>query len=236
MVKRKSWVVLFDLLMAVLLLASCGKPQTATVSPQETVPVVQAAVDRYVLSHVTPPVKKRTGEVGYYEQYPIDFRLLKQTLQLSEVPANAYENGGPFYYVLLYEGGEWHVKLIEMSVWQTVTDIQAKAADYHAKTGKLPAGEAVVSGVYKLDAASLGLGSDQVRSVYSPQQLPLLISEDGTVVIDYAFEIMRILQSLGDDFEPPLDLRDVLLANSYMVPVHSLPYAWENGEPVIHLP
>jgi len=236
MVKRKSWVVLLGLLMAALLLTSCGKPHSATVPPQETVPLVQAAVDRYVLSNVTPPVKKRTGEVGYYEQYPIDFMLLKQTMQLSDVPPNAYENGGPFYYVLLYEGGQWHVKLIEMSIWQTVTDIQAKANDYYTRTGVLPAGDPVANGVYKLDAAALGLSSDQVRSVYSPQQLPLVISEDGTVAIDYAFEIMRVIQSLGDNFEPTDDLRDVLIANSYMAPVHSLPYVWENDEPVIQLP
>jgi len=236
MVKFRTWAAPLCLLMTVMLLAGCGKPMSASVSPQETVPIVQAAVDRYVLSHVTPPVKKRAGEAGYYEQYPIDFRLLRQTLQLSEVPANAYENGGPYYYVLLYEGGGWHVKLIEMSVWQTVTDIQAKATDYYARTGVLPAGEPVASGVYKLDAAALGLESDRVRSVYSPQQLPLVISEDGTVGIDYAFEIMRMIQSLGDGFEPPKDLRDVLTANSYLVPVHSFPYIWENGEPVLRLP
>jgi hypothetical protein len=236
MVNAKPWFVIFSLLIVSLLLTSCGKPQRATVSPQETVPVVQQAVDRYVLNYVTPPVKKRNGEAGLYEQYPIDFKLLRQTLQLSDVPANAYENGGPFYYVLLFQGGEWHVKLIEMSVWQTVTDIQSKAAAYYSQTGSLPVREPVASGVYKLDAAALGLDTDQVRSVYSPQQLPLLISEDGTVVIDYAFEIMRIMQSLGDGYEPPADLRDVLTMNSFMVPIHSLPYVWENETPVIKLP
>lgn len=219
-------------IVLISLLAGCGKGVRNFPSPHETVPLVQQAVDRYVISYHNPPVKQRTGGAGEYERFPIDFTLLTQTLQLPNIPANAYENGGPYYYVLLPASGGWQVKLIDMSLWQTVTDIQAKATRYFERTGKLPAVSVYSDGVYHLDGKALGAES-QVRSVYSPQMLPLLITDEGTVVIDYAFEIMGKIQSLGDQFQPVPDLRQLLIQHSFMLPIHSLPYRWQNEEPVI---
>lgn len=232
---KKKWMIIL-LIILPLGLAGCGSSPRNQVPPQETVPAVQAAVDRYILTHKSPPIKPRTGVSGEYERYAVDFHALRQTLQLSEVPANAYESGGPYYYVLLQEPDGWQVKLIDMLVWQTVTDIQAKADTYRTQTGRVPAAAEHADGLYILDAEALGLDTHLVRSVYSPQMLPLVITEDGTVVIDYAFEIMKRIQLLGDEFQPAenlCDLRDLLISESFMVPVHSLPYIWLDGEPVI---
>jgi len=237
MVRRHQQYVAVTGFIIILLLAGCGSRSGDAAPPQETVPIVQQAVDRYVLTHHTPPVKQRTGEAGEYERYPIDFRQLVQTLQLAQVPSNAYENGGAYYYVLQPSSEGWQVKLIDMVLWQNVTDIQAKASTYIAQTGRLPAADSLREGIYKIDAKALGLDSDQVRSVYSPQMLPLLITDSGTVVIDYAFEIMKRVQMLAETFQPTIkDLREILMDGSFMLPVHSLPYRWENDEPVITLP
>lgn len=230
---QKTQRLLFIGIMAMLLIAGCGNAGRNPVPPQESVKVVQEAVDRYVLTHQTPPVKPTDAGAGSYEQYPVNFRTLIKTLQLSEVPPNAYENGGPYYYVLLQDDDKWHVKLIDMIIWQTVSDIQAKTDQYIERNGRLPAGEEIASGIYRLDAKALGLNDDNVRSVYSPQMLPLIVTSDGQVVIDYAFEIMRMIQSLGDQFEPTDDLRDVLVTQSFMLPIHSLPYEWAEDQPVI---
>lgn len=219
--------------VVLMVLAGCGSVPREMASPNETVPLVQQAVDRYVLSYKSPPVKVRQNETDEYARYPVDFRLLMQTLQLSAIPNNAYDNGGPYYYVLLPTHEGWKVKLIEMVIWQAVSDIQDKADAYRKQTGRIPAGEKYADGLYRLDAKALGLTEDRVRSVYSPQMLPLLISEEGSVVIDYAFEIMRKVQSMAYDFPVLPDMRDLLIRDSHLLPVHSLPYKWANDEPVI---
>ena len=220
--------------IGVMLITGCGTVGRNIAPPQDTVPIVQEAVDRYVLTHQEPPVKKPSINAGRYERYPIHFRALINTMQLSEAPSNAYENGGPYYYVLIQDDAEkWHVKLIDMIVWQQVNDIQLQANQYLERNGRLPASEKVSEGIFRLDAKALGLEEGNVRSVYSPQMLPLLITSEGEIVIDYSFEIMRAIQSLGESFQPRSDLRDVLIEQSFMLPVHSLPYEWVDDQPLI---
>ncbi len=237
MLRIRPGFILIVILLAAIALTGCGGSHLRNIAPpEETVPAVQTAVNAYRHYNHQLPVKQRRDEASGYERYPVDFRELIHARQLVQVPSNAYENGGPFYYVLVPSGEDWLVRLIEMNLWQEVTDIQAKADAYRKRTGRLPADEPVQEGIYRLDGEALGLKSNRVPGVYSPQTLPLIITEEGRVYVDYAPEIMVRIQALGDAFEPAPDLREILIQESYVLPVHSLPYVWQDDQPVIHMP
>jgi len=50
--------------VVLMVLAGCGSVPREMASPNETVPLVQQAVDRYVLSYKSPPVKVRQNETN----------------------------------------------------------------------------------------------------------------------------------------------------------------------------
>jgi hypothetical protein len=81
-------------------------------------------------------------------------------------------------------------------------------------------------------AAQVGTPSITLNSVYSGQALPFMMDDEGTVYVDYSFDIMQAVEKSDVSPLESDDVRDFLLEHSYFVPVKSLPYAWQNNAPV----
>jgi hypothetical protein len=104
----------------------------------------------------------------------------------------------------------------------------------------LPAGEELYPGFLEVDmkmAAQAGSPSISLNSVYSGQELPFMMDAQGTVYVDYAFDIMQALEktdgsSDAKDTQDDGDLRNYLLAQSYFVPVKSVSYTLKDNTPV----
>lgn len=205
------------------------------VSPSESVFLVQHAVDEYHKATGVLPIKNSTMNTPIYEKYILNFRLLKQQNLLSTIPANAFENGGTNYYVLIDVEQKPAVKLLDLVAMQQVADLKREVEAYQAKhSQKLPLGDFVASGFYQLDFGKMGKSVEQVKSVYSDQYLSFLIHESGDIAIDYAPEIMKMLTKLQiKSPDPKTDLRTYLTADSYYVPAKSYPYYWADEQPQI---
>lgn len=226
-------------LCGIVLLSGCLYPNELMTAnqapPNEYITVVQSAVDAYRQKTGVLPIKNSEMDTPIYEKYVIDFKRLKDQHVLSTIPANAFENGGTNLYVLVHVETKPEVKLLDLRSYQQVGDLQKQVVEYRNKHGgELPFGEPVAEHFHWLDFAKLGVTPPEIRSPYSRQTLNVLIHDSGQLAIDYAPEIMRVMQQKNaQSVDPKQDLREILVAESYYVPALSYPYHWLNNEPVV---
>jgi hypothetical protein len=232
------------ILSLVLLLSGCAYPKELRkenqINPAEFITVVQQAVDLFHEKSGVLPIKNSDMTTPLYEKYVIDFAKLKKSNYLSTVPANAFESGGIFIYVLVDVETKPTVKLMDLSAYQSVEDVQKKINDYKAShDGKLPAGIAINEAFEYVDFNNLGMKAPEIKSVYNRQTLVtyLVNKQTGEVAIDYAMDIMKFIQdqALTSSLKPDQDLREILVNKSYFVPIRSFEYRWQNNQPLPHV-
>lgn len=228
-------------LCMVLLLSGCAYPKELRkenqINPAEFITVVQQAIDLYREKNGVLPIKNSEMTTPLYEKYVIDFAKLKRTNLLSTVPANAFESGGIFIYVLVDVETKPVVKLMDLSAYQSTQDVQKKIDDYKVKhEGNLPPGIAINEAFDYVDFDKLGMKSPDIKSVYNRKnEISFLLNKHtGEVAIDYAMDITQMIQSnsLAGSIKPEQDLREILVNKSYFVPIQSYAYLWQNNQPM----
>ncbi|WP_409346596.1 hypothetical protein [Paenibacillus sp. MBLB4367] len=199
----------------------------------EYLTVVQNAVDTYRKATGVLPIKTKPQETPLYEKYLIDFKKIKDRNMISTVPTNAFENGGTALYVIVDAETKPTVKLMDLTAYQKVVQLQADVDAYKAKKDVLPLGSQVAPSMYSLDFDKLGQKMEQFRSPYSNQFLTVILSESGQVAIDYGPEIMKLINKKSIKPDPSQDLRSLLVEEGFYVPVRSFPYYWSDNQPVV---
>ncbi|WNR47072.1 hypothetical protein [Paenibacillus roseipurpureus] len=230
-------------LILVILLSGCAYPQELRkenqINPAEFITVVQQAIDTFQEKTGVLPIKNSDMSTPLYEKYVIDFAKLQKSSLLSAVPANAFESGGIFIYVLVDAETKPKVKLMDLSAYQSVEDVQKKVNDYIAKHGgAMPQEVAINDSFAYVDFKLLGMKEPEIKSVYNRKNAVtyILNSHTGGVAIDYARDIQTFIQNnaLGNSIKPDQDLRQILIDKSYFVPIRSVPYTWMNNQPMPH--
>lgn len=229
--KKISLLSLF--MITVLLLSGCMYPESERVENQrpneEQLASVQAAVEQFQeATGGLLPIKTREQDVDQYIKYPIDFKKIVPAY-LSELPPNAFENGGLFQYVIMDVEENPTVKLVDLRAAEKIRELNIKLG----VNGYGPIAEQISENVYKLDYKIMGYKNDQtVPSPYSNVNLPLVATGDGSIYIDYSIELNRILQEDKPDVQPGEDIRYLLVEKYPVVPAYSLPYTVnEKNEP-----
>jgi hypothetical protein len=222
----------------VIMLSGCLYPKDRLhknqISTGEYLILVQNAVETYKQRTGVIPIKNSTEQTPIYEKYVVDFKKLLDYNVISQIPGDAYESGGMNYYVIVDPEGEMQVKLMDLITANKVADLQRKIDSYVAAGNKVPLGERMKPSFYSIDFKSLGMKSEQVRSVYSDMYLAILIHESGQVLVDYAPEVMNAIKMKNiTEPDPNKDLRSYLVEQSNYIPVESYPYYWKDNEPVV---
>ncbi|OAS14069.1 hypothetical protein [Paenibacillus oryzisoli] len=239
--KRTQGRSLLLVIILVILLTGCAYPQELRkenqINPAEFITVVGQAVDTYHEKTGVLPIKNSDMTTPLYEKYVIDFPKLKKTNLLSSVPANAFESGGVFIYVLVDAETKPIVKLMDLSAYQSVEDVQKKVNDYIAKhSGNIPQGVAINDAYAYVDLKLIGMKEPDIKSVYNRKNtITYLINrQTGEVSIDYAMDINMFIKNnaLESSFKPDQDLRRILVDKSYFVPIRSVSYVWKNNQPM----
>src|SRR5699024_8887246 len=160
---------------------------------EDQINMVQTAVEQYQEdTNGLIPIKTKEADVDIYEKYLIDFNMLKDNQLLSDTPATAYENGGTYHYTLIDVEDDPTVKLIDLLLAKTVSDVNRKLNIYRAKHTYPPFGDKIENGIYKLNYDKLGYEKEPtVPSPYTKNNLPLIIDESGEVFIDYRVDIQQ---------------------------------------------
>lgn len=221
------------LILIAILLSGCMYPESERVENQrpneEQLASVQTAVEQFQeTTGGLLPIKTRDQDVDQYIKYPIDFEKIVPAY-LSEIPPNAYENGGLFQYVIMDVEENPTVKLVDLRSAEKIRELNIKLG----ANGYGPIADQVAENVYKLDYKIMGYKEEQtVPSPYSNVNLPLVATGDGSIYIDYSIELNRILQEDKPDVKPGEDIRYLLVDKFPVLPAYSLPYTVnEKNEP-----
>ncbi|WP_254871216.1 hypothetical protein [Bacillus sp. Marseille-Q1617] len=222
------------LIITMTLLSGCLYPEEKLSQNQipydNQVKAVQEAVERYQTdNNGLLPIKTRDKDTPIYQKYPIDFRKIAPQY-LSEIPGNAFENGGIFQYVLTDVEENPTVKIFDLRMAEKIREIKIRIK----AQGYPPFKEQVAHNVYKLNYEKIGLdGEVYVDSPYSNKKLPLVINGSGEIFVDYSMDLYEKLQSTDQPIKEGKDIRSLLTEDSLFVPAYSLPYTLdEKKEPV----
>lgn len=232
--KKKNQTIVFVMMIAVLLLSGCLYPDENRnqnqVPYEDQLKAVQVAVDQFQSEQDgILPIKTKEDDPDLYEKYPIDFSKISPQY-MAEPPGNAFESGGVYQYVLVDVETDPTVKLIDLRIAEQIRSITIRLVAHKYPPFK----DTLADNVYSIKFKELGYKEEPyVTSPYSGKQLPLVMSGDGTLYIDYAADLYAILQETKEKPKSGEDIRSLLVKSSSFVPAYSVPYTVdEQGEPI----
>ena len=230
---RKRWNFVTLLAMTVVLLTGCMYPEEQKIANQipdvDQLTAVQRAVDEFRAETGVLPIKTRDMDTDIYIKYLIDFEKLVPKYMAS-TPANSYEKGGIFQYIIWDPEERAVVKLVDLRTPERMREINIRST-----TKDYPQfGTQVADFVYNVNFENLGYKEPiLIDSPYSNNKLPLVMSSEGRVYVDYSIDLYKFIQENDLDIEPGEDIRDYLVEAYPVVPAYSLPYTVdEKNEPV----
>lgn len=237
---RKAAAAVMAVLLAVSL-SGCLYPDEKKnenrVSYRESVKRIQSAIDDYQKEKGLLPILNADQETPKYEKFRIDLDKLQKEGFINEIPSTAFEKGGSAYFLIQDEETKPTVKVMDLITVQKVNDVQRLVNQYKiAHDGKLPAGDEVYPDIHAVDPSLAGLKDIGLKSVYSGQEVRFIMDRTGTVYVDYAFDMMQLIDKQGLKPTREEDLREELVKASEYVPVKSLPYRWSGDAPVAVAP
>lgn len=235
---KHTYVVLISSLFSVLLLSGCMYPKSELaqnqIPNQAQLELVQTAVDNYrEATNGMVPIKTKPNESPIFEKYLIDFSALKERQLISEVPGNAFENGGIYQYTIIDPETKALVKLIDLRIASQVQSLYVKIDLYRQKNLYPPFGKEIGQDVYEINYKALNIKTPpHIKSPYSNANLPFVIDVDGNLFIDYRIDLADALKKYPHTFKEGEDIRYILVENTPFVPAFSKPYTIKDGDPV----
>lgn len=232
-VMKRKWSLFFMLALTTVLLSGCLFPEEEKV--ENKVPddlqlaSVQKAVEEFQLDTGVLPIKTRDMDTDMFIKYPIDFEKLVPKY-IANPPANSYEKGGLFQYIIWDPEVKPTVKLVDLRTPETIRELKISFMGTYYPMFK----EQIADYVYSIDYDKLGYKEDlTVPSPYSTNLLPLVVTTEGDIYIDYSVELNNFIKENNLTPKPGEDIR-MLLVDAYpVVPAYSLPYTVnENNEPI----
>src|SRR5699024_19672 len=234
------YIGLSFIFIAFIFLTGCLFPDSEKaknkVPNEEQLESIQLAVENYQKeTGGLLPIKTKESDTPLFQKYLIDFSKLKEHHLITDIPGNAFENGGIYQYTIIDPEGDPQVKLIDLRLSEAIRKINVKLDIYRDEHIYPPFGKEIEEGLYDIDYKKLGLKNPQkVVSPYSKENLPIIMDRDGELYIDYRIDLYNALNEYDHNYKNGDDIRYILAENTPFVPVYSLPYTVENGEPVFY--
>ncbi|MFS0656516.1 hypothetical protein [Bacillus sp. 179-C3.3 HS] len=233
MIKAKVSVMLLTL----ILLTGCLYPENRKVENrvpyEEQLQSVQAAIgDFQKATNGLLPIETKEADTPIYQKYVIDFKRLSPRY-LHDVPSTSFEGGGEYIYVLTDVENNPTVKLIDVKMTQTISELRLRIKIYQDEHTYPPYGKVVSKDLYTLNEKKLGLKTPPVvTSPVTGNSLPLLISSNGEIYVDYRSDFTHILEKMKQKPKTGENIQDVYWRETPFVPAYSVPYTInKKGEP-----
>lgn len=222
------------LILTTVLLSGCLFPEEEKTSNQvpaeDQLAAVQKAVEEYKADTGVLPIKNSDQDTDIFIKYLIDFEKLIPKY-ISAPPGNSFEKGGIFQYIIWDPEKNPTVKLVDLRSVEKIRELNIRFL-----ASKYPTYKKQISDyVYTIDFKKIGYKNDvTVPSPYTNNELPLIVSTEGKIYVDYSMDLNIFIQENKLKPNPGEDIR-MLLVDAYpVVPAYSLPYTVdEKNEPVI---
>src|SRR5690625_1399094 len=113
----KNATIWVSMMIISLLLSGCLYPESELAKNQtpneDQLQMVQSAVEQYKESTGgLVPIQTKPSDTPIFQKYLVDFTVLKENNIITEIPGNAFENGGVYQYTLITPDEDPQVKLI----------------------------------------------------------------------------------------------------------------------------
>ncbi|MFD2045870.1 hypothetical protein ACFSTA_13230 [Ornithinibacillus salinisoli] len=226
------------LFVILILLSGClypnGELEKNQVPNEAQLNTIQHAIEQYQeQTNGLLPIKTKENDTPIFEKYLIDFSALKEQNIITEIPGNAYENGGVYQYAIINPEDDPQVKLIDLRITEEIRRINVQLDIYRDKHIYPPFGEEIADGFYSVNYKVLGYEEPlTISSPYSAENLPIIMDTDGKLYVDYRIELNNALNQYEHQYTDGDDIRFLLANNTPFVPAYSFPYTIRNGEPV----
>ncbi|SOC37750.1 hypothetical protein SAMN05877842_103337 [Ureibacillus acetophenoni] len=230
---KNKWKISVMLMVLTLILTGCMYPTDERaenqIPDQVQLDGVQRAIDEFRADTGVLPIKTRDMDTDIFIKYLVDFDKLVPKY-LANSPGNSYEKGGIFQYIIWDPENNPTVKLVDLRAADAIRDMNIRFLATKYPTYKEP----ITTYVYTIDYEKLGMAKEiTVPSPYSNNQLPLVVSTDGHVYVDYSIDLNLFIKENNLTPTPGEDIRNLLIEAYPVVPAYSLPYTVnENNEPV----
>ena len=227
------WNIIIALLF-VLFLSGCLYPESerqANTPPDEAqINQVQQAIDQYQENTDGLLPIKTIEDPDEYMKYQIEFERLVPNY-ISERPANSYEAGGTYQYIIIDAEEDPQVKLADLQLFEALRSLQLRI---QGMGPHVELGEEIGPNVYALDLEYYELDENPtVKSPYSDNLLNVYYSGGQQWVIDYRSDIGHIINDQKLTFETGDDVRKILYEYTPIVPIFSPEITVdENNEPI----
>ncbi|MGN7117367.1 hypothetical protein [Lysinibacillus odysseyi] len=193
---------------------------------------VQRAVDAYQQDTGVLPIKNSEEDTDLFVKYQIDFSRLTNGGYLVKSPENSFEQGGIFQYVIWNAEETPTVKLVDLRMTERLREVNIRFMATKYPQFK----DRVADYVYTINFDNIGYKTDiAVDSPYSNNLLPLVVSSEGDVYVDYSIDLQRMIEDKKLKPVPGEDIR-FLLADEYpVIPAYSLPYTVNENNEVVFM-
>jgi hypothetical protein len=234
----KKIYISFTIICMALILSGCLYPESELAKNQtpneDQLQTVQNAVEQYKESTGgLVPIQTKPSDTPIFQKYLIDFTALKESNILTEIPGNAFENGGVYQYTLITPDDDPRVKLIDLQMTEALRSVNVQLNIFREKNIYPPFGKEIGDNLFTLDHEELGLDEPPVvRSPYSNENLPIIMNMEGELFIDYRIDLQKALNEFDHNYEEGDDIRYLIAENTPFVPAYSFPYTIQDGEPV----
>ncbi|MBD8025233.1 hypothetical protein H9636_01055 [Ureibacillus sp. Re31] len=229
----RKWSLFLMLALTTVLLSGCLFPEEEKVENQVPDDIqlasVQKAVEEYQADTGVLPIKNRDMDTDLFIKYPIDFEKLAPKY-LANAPANSYEKGGIFQYIIWDPEKNPTVKLVDLRAAERMRELNIRFMGSQYPTFK----DKITDYIYTIDYKKIGYKEElTVPSPYTNNQLPIIVTTEGDLYVDYSMDLNTFLKENNLKPTPGEDIRTYLVDAYPVVPAYSLPYTVdENNEPV----
>lgn len=227
------------IVLASVMLSACGalynndeEKRVQQTPDLDSISAVQRAVDAYQQDTGVLPIKNSEVDTDIFVKYQIDFFKLTNGGYIAKSPDNSFEQGGIFQYVIWNAEEDPTVKLIDLRMTERLREVNLRFMSTEYPQFK----ERIADYVYTINYDNIGYDTDvAVESPYSSNLLPLVISTEGVVYVDYSIELQQFIKEQGLTPTPGEDIRYLVADESPILPAYSLPYTVDENNDVIFM-
>lgn len=233
---KKTVNILITVLFAALL-AGCGSlyPEEELaikqVPDQDQLASVQRAVEEFNAETGVFPIKNSELDTDIFIKYLIDFSKLAPKY-LTQSPGNSYEKGGIFQYIIWEPESNPTVKLVDLRIPERIREVNMRFMATKYPQFK----DQVAPFVYTINFKNIGYKNDiTVESPYSNNMLPLVVSSEGDIYVDYSLDLQLFINENHLKPKQGEDIRMLLVEAYPVVPAYSLPYTVDENNEVVFM-
>jgi hypothetical protein len=215
--------------LLVILLTGCLYPNERRMENQtplmEQVARVQQGIDQFFQENRVLPILTKEMHTPIFEKYVIDWSQVVPRY-LPAIPRAAFEQGGTFLFVLTNVEKQPQVRVYDLKLAANVAEIQTRVNNFYQRNKSLPVAGESKANYFFIDFSKIGVKAEKgtVESPYTRESLPIVMSYNGVVAIDYTSDLKKMLGSNQVDLSALDDIRFVFTDNSIYAPVKSFPY------------